>query len=367
MPLQVALWSVEFDKIDGQAIVTRRVVEQQKCVKWTSAIYKPGGGFALVTLLKAIARLWAVTIARKPDLIYIVCSRSGFGFIRDVPALACGLLGRRVVVHAHGSDLTDLLRRPLFGDFARYLYRHCEIIVPSRHLARDLAKLGMTSIHLCENFSLAAVAQNAKPSSTGAFHVLWNSNVLASKGIRELIAGAAMARRKGVPVRVTVLGRPLADANATCAEMSDFLTCIEKEEWVEVVGPVIPIQAQRYLCECDLVALPSTYKSECQPLAIIDAMCAGREVLVSATPALLSTVRGYPAYIVQPEPASIADALWAAFESRKAKAPLLRAMADDARARFSASRFDREMSQILRGKPLGRNPHKALHPKGLPA
>ena len=98
------------------------MVEGQPKFRWIQAIYSGGRIRSLPTTLRATIVLWFALLLGKTETIYLVCSRSEGGFLRDVPALLPAVFGTRVIVHAHGSDIVDLLRRGRLSALARWLY-----------------------------------------------------------------------------------------------------------------------------------------------------------------------------------------------------------------------------------------------------
>ena len=343
---RVLLWTACYDVENGQAIVTRRVVERQAGVRWIKAIYEPGGGFAALKALLIAIRAFLLILLYRPDAIYAVCSRSTAGFLRDVPVLCASLLGLRVVVHVHGSDLPDLLQRFGIGALARALYHRCEILVPSAHLIPTLKKLGCKRITLCENFIVEPSSPIALPEyDHGTIKLLWNSNLMASKGIRECVAGARMVHAKGAKIKLTVLGKPLTDKEASATEMAEFVKGLAAESWIDVVGVVSAEHARRLIQEHDAILLPS--RNDCQPLAIIEAMAAAREVVIRDTPALRATVGSYPANVVAGDAQSIASAIEHLALNDPERARTLQMGAAKARLRFAPHRFDQQIFNVL--------------------
>lgn len=352
----VLMWSARFDVENGQAIVTRRVAEGQGGVTWINAIYEPGGGLALVKAALSALRAVLLIALRRPWAVYAVVSRSSVGFWRDAPVLSTALLGARVIVHVHGSDLPDLLARPGIGALARTLYRRCELIVPSAHLVPSLEQLGCRSVTVCENF----MAENASPIAApdyvgGALRLLWNSNLMASKGLRDAIEGARLARQAGVALTFTLLGRPIGDEEASASDMTSYAQSLANESWIDVVGTVSAKEARERVATHDAVLLPSRYSSECQPLALIEAMAAAREIIALDTPALQSTLEGYPARFTDGTCEAIAAQIEALSVEGAARAPRLCEGAKAARSRFSPSRFDAEIAAILTAQPRPRS------------
>ncbi|WP_287202036.1 glycosyltransferase [Mesorhizobium sp.] len=276
--------------------------------------------------------------------------------MRDVPALLAGVMGVRVVVHAHGSDIVDLLvSRPL-SPLARMLYRRCEVIVPSAHLLQPLREVIRTPLHLCENYCITVdsnIGQNsAAVDEPGVFTVLWNSNIMGSKGFFLLAEAVHRMSEEGHAVRLVSMGRPVGDDSLSEQEARDRLDALRSESWFDYRGHLTPDGANAMIDGADVVSLPSRYRSECQPLAIIQAMCAGRAIVVSDIPALRETLGNYPACFVS---VGSTDAILAAllelfreklsdpegFVTHRQPAALAAAK------RFSINRFDHQMAKIL--------------------
>lgn len=345
MTTRTVFWSPDPGEVTGQAVVTRRVMEMDR--NWVVATFPTGGGLRALLGIGSVFKAWGTVLTGRAGTVYVVCSRSSGGFLRDVPALALARLGARVLVHTHGSDLIDLLRRRRIGWLARFLYRACEVIVPSRHLIDELRPL-CRSVHLCENFGRPnAISLNEWVPSAGVT-VLWNSNLMASKGVRDLVAGCERARANHPHLRLVMLGRPISDAEADREEMATWVESLAGQDWLRVEGSVSHESVLLYLAEADVVALPSRYSSECQPLALIDAMCAGKAVIAADTPALRATVGDYPSQLCTSDANGIANAL-AALCTGPTTSSALRAGAAYARARFAPERFDRDMAKILDG------------------
>ena len=348
----VLMWSARFDVENGQAIVTRRVADRQDAVTWIKAIYEPGGGLMLLKAALSAVRALILIALRRPAAVYAVGSRSTLGFVRDAPVLFTALFGVRVIVHVHGSDLPDLLARPGIGAVARALYRRCELIVPSAHLVPALEQLGCHSVQVCENFMAENTSPIAAPAyADGALRLLWNSNLMASKGLREAVEGARMARQGGAALTLTVLGRPIADEEASASDMASYAQSLANESWIDTIGTVPAQEARERVAAHDAVLLPSRYSSECQPLALIEAMAAAREIIARDTPALRATLGDYPARFTNGTSEAIAAQIEALKVEAEARAPGLREGAKAARRRFSPSRFDAEIAAVLTAQP----------------
>lgn len=344
---KLAVWTPVLSDVNGQNVVTRRVVETQGAFFGSVYEYRGGSLAAIpITLWKAV-RLFLSVLFGGHTGVYVVCSRSLAGFLRDVLPLATSRLGARVVVHVHGSDFPELLERPAIGRFTRWLYASCEVVVPSQHLLTPLARHSFRQLSVCENFAdlPANCGAQSQARRQDAFIVLWNSNVIASKGIAELVEGLRLLRQGDVAIKLIVLGKAIGDAEQSADSMHDFLNLLKRESWIDVKGSVPPKEVPQLVAASDVIALPSTYPSECQPLAVIQGMLAGRPVLVSDTAAMQATVGEYPALFAGRDPSSIADALRPLI--LRPKQTTFAEAASMSRKRFSPAAFDACIRQVL--------------------
>lgn len=348
----IGWWSADTGQVTGQAIVTARVVALLSGRGTRDFSYNGSGLRSIASCGASAFRLMTAVLRGHVSTLYLVCSRSNAGFVRDIPAYLSHFAGVRVVVHVHGSDVVDLCRRPWTGRWARAVFSRCEMVVPSPHLLAPLHELGVRRVHLCENFTEPAsgpisATEVSTPVSTRPWRVLWNSNVMASKGFFAVAAAVEALAAEGVPVRLVVLGRPIGDEAMDQSVCDEALRRLEGESWVERLGLVDRPTAMRQLHSADVVCLPSHYRSECQPLALIDAMCAGRPVVIADTPALRATVGDYPCEIVSEQTSAAVKAALRDVLHRPPTSDALQAAASRTRSRFSADRFDHDIARIF--------------------
>lgn len=346
--LTIVVWSSDWTETTGQAIVTRRVVEHQAGVRWIQASYGKAGIRSIFGVFGAIGRMYAALLTRKTRIVYLVCSRSTIGFLRDVPALVTSLTGARVVIHVHGSDIVDLLSNSPLAGLATALYSRCEIIVPSKHLIAPLQTLCRGKIFLCENFApkLEVDELVTEPEASVPL-VVWNSNIMASKGFFDVADAVRLARIKRPDLSLMALGRPLTDAEMTAEAAQAALEVLCRENWFTYLGTVPTEMAFRYTGKANIIVFPSRYRSECQPLSIVQAMCLGRPLLLRDTPALRATVGNYPATLLPNS--DIQQMASSILETINSEPPTgIEEAAAQAEARFSPKRFDHVMANILR-------------------
>ncbi|MDA9277876.1 glycosyltransferase [Amylibacter sp.] len=354
--MSIALWSTNYSEVTGQAIVTCRVAEHVMPELGASRefVFPPSANpRAVARWLWVIFRMWRDIALGRIGTLYLVCSRSNGGFVRDAPALLAAKTGVRVIVHSHGSDIIDLLKVRKLSPLARWFYRSCHMIVPSEHLREPLIPY-VRSVHVCEGFYAGPddVLEVRRTVGTESLTVLWNSNVMASKGFFDLFAAIKALHADGCPITLICLGGLVADAELGCEALQKRFSALGKPNWFDYRGRQPHERAVKMLGQADLICLPSRYSSESQGIVIIEAMCAGKAIVASDIPALRATLGDYPASFV---PVNSVTALSRALRSlahEKTCDPVrfhqLRSQfAAKARERFSTARFDLEMKNIL--------------------
>lgn len=355
MSNKIIVFSTEFESENGQAVVTRRVVRHVLPEIGGAAlcVYPGGSGLRSIVVWVAVCvkLIWCLLTARSTT-VYLVCSRTTFGFIRDLPGLLTAMLGKRVVVHCHGSDFDDLLTARSISGLARFVYRRCEVVFPCREIKAQVEDK-VKAAHLCENFFGAVDVPIEKPDlNPSRLLVVWNSNIMASKGFFDVAAAIDTLVQAGRPVEFLCYGKILGDHELSEGGVRREMSKFEGLDWFTYLGVVQHSRAVSALQDADVVALPSRYSSEMQPLAIIEAMCAAKRIIVSDRASLRATVGDYPAdFVLTDDAFAVADCL-ARLCDEKASDPKNFAARNQvaavrSKSRFSTGRFDSEMEDIL--------------------
>lgn len=290
------VWSPDINNVNGQNVVTETVY---KNLDGTVLITYPSGSSirSIFLWLFSVAKFYRVCFSSDVHLLYIVNSRTVHGFFRDTPILFLSIFYKSFL-HCHGSDILHLKDKKFLGPIVTFFYKKSTVIVPSTHLD-DILKDDFKTLVL-ENFSNCA----AQPKSTVGQKctILWNSNLIKSKGILDfldcLINSEEFNRGEA---RVLILGAYVAENGFSKTQIqAAFEEKIAKVNCARVkfLGAVTKNNSDILIGNTDWVILPSRYPSECQPLAIIEAMVRGKGLVLWDTPALRATACGYPALFV---------------------------------------------------------------------
>lgn len=217
-----------------------------------------------------------------PEALYLSLKRSILGATAD---LACVLVYRRlvagpVVVHLHGADLATIRRNWLGNVIIRQIWNNVtDVILLSPAMSNQLTGLPEKRVSVVYNFSsefsgAAAVEAKAERLLTEPLRVLYLSNIMFSKGFSYLIDAVHSVRAAGLPVTLTLAGHPLGDAIMT-AEQARARLMEGLAEGITYVGTVHGSDKWAALDAAHIIALPTFYSIEAQPISLIEGMAFG--------------------------------------------------------------------------------------------
>ena len=300
--LKKIIWSPDLKESNGQNIVTNLIYENLDFSR--SFFYKSGSDF--ISMLKAIKKSLSLvrTTWIKSDfdiLLYCIVSRSFFGYLRDLPVYLFAH-SNFFVIHLHGAEVRSKILRSILGYTFRFLAlrSRCLVIVPSNQIAnliRESSK-GEFEVITIENPSLFLPKKsfNTKENQHAPLF-FWNSNLIEEKGYLDFLQTLfEIEDFKTSSLEVMVVGK-LIGSKTYQEKVQKIHTELLKNSFAfEYLGPVNRFIMEDLLKKCTHVILPSRYNTECQPLSIIEAMCYGKQIIISDLPALLETIGSYPHY-----------------------------------------------------------------------
>ncbi|MBI2380906.1 MAG: glycosyltransferase family 4 protein [Gammaproteobacteria bacterium] len=249
-------------------------------ISTAEAISDIGKG-SLRKYLKFLGLLWRVFRAmsgRKHDLVYLTLSPHGAAFVKDALfALMAKAFGRKRVYHLHGKGIaaeyakggwkTKLYRAVFEGasviHLAPVLYQDIEALVPRTRV--QFLGNGVPS-------QASATEKSALP------RIVYLSNMVPTKGARVLLEAAKLLRDRGLAFSVAFAGNWGTDPQFKI----DFLEYLEREKLTDRVaylGPQYGEDKKKLLNGADVFVLPTYFRNECFPLAILEAMSCGLAIV----------------------------------------------------------------------------------------
>ncbi len=291
-----------------------------------------------------IARSWwrFFRRARGVKVAYFSVAQSKAGFLRDLGfILAARVRGCKTVAHLHGrlfESLLPQLPRWFRGVIERVYRRFDRVVLLSSEFRPMMEFVREEAIVFLPNGIPIGIEPPVR-SIDAQLRILFLSNIFPSKGVAPLIQ--AMAQ---LPDRYSLIlaGAPMVlptDPYATAADFDAYLSSeisrLGLGDRIKKVGVVVGEQKEELLRSCHVLALPSTYPTEAQPICVIEGMMAGMPAVVTPTADLKNMVDQTCGVTVErPDPESLAQAI----EEVTADAARYRQLASNARAR-AVSRY----------------------------
>ncbi|MGR5311895.1 glycosyltransferase family 4 protein [Photobacterium damselae] len=233
----------------------------------------------VISTLFGFFKMLLYLIFHRTNSVYITTSRSRLGFARDFIFIhLASLFSVKILNHLHGADFKDFYFS-LSNFFRKIVYvTYCKISVSIVLLPKMKEQYDMFS-----SMKVIAIDNGCSPPSKHPDferkiknQILYLSNVMYSKGILFLIDAIDTLKNHDSNIKLIVAGNILGDDYMNEFEMSKiFFDKIKNKDYIEYVGPVSGVKKNKLLHESLYFALPSFYKTEAQPLSLIEAMLNG--------------------------------------------------------------------------------------------
>lgn len=313
---ELIIWTANYEQLNGQAIVTKKSVEAlSNCFKICIYSYVPGI-IGLKSLVVLYIKLFASVLLRRKqvNMAYMVPSRSVPGFIRDIPFLIyVKLVGISVVVHLHGNDL-HMIEKPIINKLFGWLYRGCTFITCANAISIPTC-LKITKLFKIDNFVSphrlieAELLRDYKLAQRngGSVRCTFISNLHYTKGFLKLCHAVRSCNLSlaSHQIDLKIYGKPAADDIMNTREVSVLVGSIKRDQPEIFFGVIEDDELYRnVMLHTDIFCLPTEYKTELAPLAIIEAMCNGVIIVVTDRPVIRELIGDYPFVVFSKSDAS---------------------------------------------------------------
>lgn len=303
----------------------------------------------LAAQLGLLGRVATETLrARRPIVHIHTCS--GLSFWRDaLLMLTARAFGGCGVWHVHGGRFGEfasrggILRRTLLAVALR-LGR--AVIVLTETMRQQLSALIEPGRVAVVPNGVALSASPVRSADDGSCRFLMVGTLGSAKGTEDLLDAAALLRERGVACTIDIAGGETSPGQR--ARLEERIATDGLGLMVRLLGALAPADRDAALVEADCFVLPS--HSEALPMAVLEAMAAGRAVIATRVGAVGEVVLdGQTGLLIAPrDPAGLADAMEALAGDCDRRDALGRAGRERIAERFSLSRMVRRIEDIYR-------------------
>lgn len=344
---KILVWSNNISKITGQNIITKSVLDLFSLSDKNCFFYSNDSILDFLEIFIIYFKFLFSFLNNGDATIYLVASRSLKGFLRDLPILLLGFKSRKIIVHIHGSEFTEMFEWRFYSKLVKLLYSNCDVIVPNYYLYLKLDKKMFKSLSLIENFSKLEIEKKPKFAKKNNFRILWNSNIMASKGFIEVFEAYKKISTQFSDLEFIVTGKCISDYEKSNKYMKIYLNKNKATKNFKYMGLVNRTTMSELLSSTDLVLLPSTYKTECQPLALIEAMYYGITIITTRIEPIKFTLGNYPAYFVKREINDIFKKMLFCYQNKKNLKRNIKLNIKNVKKRFSAETFANKVKNVF--------------------
>lgn len=227
-------------------------------------------------------------VLRRPNLVYIQIARTRFGLLRDVQfLLAARATRRRTLIHFQSRGFWDFFTSEprLFQLIVRAaIPPGTRLVVLGNHLRQDFGNLiDPGNIDVIQNGAIDLGP--GQPAGSREPIVVFMATLMAEKGVLDLLQAAVQVCRALPSVQFVVAGTWHREDEAEQARQ--FIKSNGLTTHVNFVGSVSGEDKVKLLRSAAVLAHPSRFELESQPLVVLDAMSA-------ATPAVLTRIGTTP-------------------------------------------------------------------------
>lgn len=258
--------------ITGQSKCFNFLVDNVSCKNYK--VFTTGRFSSFFYLMDVIR----ISFFKKIDVVYFTSSRSKLGFLRDLYLIFFFYLRKtKVVNHLHGADFYDFYfsSNKIFRYLINWAYKRIDIsIVLTEGMKNQYSMFPDMDIRVVSNFYCDEDVGGLQEVSSN-IRILFLSNLMKEKGLIELVNAFIKASKVNQKIELHIAGSCLGND-----KMLQYVNSIDSDK-VHFHGPVEGVVKCRLLTQSHVVALPTYYPTEAQPLALIEGMASGCAVLTT--------------------------------------------------------------------------------------
>lgn len=243
-------------------------------------------------------------LSHRYDLIYFAITCHDVGFLKDsLFVLLSKPFCRKYVIHQHNKGMAPYADRPLYKQLYKSVYRRAKVILLSWRLYGDISSVvKKEQVMICPNGlpipEPMKMIDTVEHEHSSVPKILFLSNLVASKGVWQLLDALKMLQERNVPFRCEFVGSTSRSISA--GKFNSEVIARGLQEQVAYIGPQYGYDKWNAYRRADIFVLPSM--DDCLPLTVIEAMMCRLPVVVTDVGAVPDLVKdGETGFIVRSE------------------------------------------------------------------
>lgn len=228
----------------------------------------------------ALLQLLSHLFRHRYDLCYLAITCHGIGFLKDAPfVLLCKVFGNKIVIHQHNKGMSKDVERWPYRWLLPLCYKEAKVILLSWRLYPDIERIvARENVCICPN-GIQEVEYVFKERNNDVIHLLFLSNLIASKGVLVLLDALKILKDNGYSLICDFVGGETKEIDR--GQFEDEVNKRGLDNMVYYRGPKYGKGKTKYLSNADIFIFPTFYEKECFPLVLLEAMQYGLPVVTT--------------------------------------------------------------------------------------
>ena len=267
------------------------------------------GHFSIKKSIPIIRQYKNIYKIKDASLLYTTPGQTFLGIIKYAPFYIASTIFRvPYIIHVHGNFLGKQyekltgLRRWLF----KVLISNAALGIVLSESLRPLFNglLPKERVSVVGNFAQDFLCNQNLAKSSDCLKILYLSNLIAYKGIFEVLRAVEILRLKGIPFELHLAG---GIDNSIKESLLDSISNVPE---ITYHGTVSGNDKKELLEKCNVFCLPTYYEQEGQPISLLEGMLTGNIIITTkhaGIPDIVSEENGF--FCEKKSPESIASIL----------------------------------------------------------
>ncbi|UZO81460.1 glycosyltransferase family 4 protein [Aquimarina sp. ERC-38] len=232
-----------------------------------------------VTYFKILKEIFKILKNDRPDKVYLAITAKGIALYKDCFVVSLVKFFKvPLIIHFHNKGVNKYQDKIIDNQLYKFVFKDSKIILLSHCLYTDIARyVDKKDVYYCPNgipyFSTEEVKSQ---KNSKMINLLFLSNLIASKGVYELIEACNLLKERNHKFTCTIIG---GEGDVSREQLQDKIKEFNLQEEVSYLGKRYGAEKEDAFSKADVFVFPTFYHNECFPLVLLEAMQFGLPVV----------------------------------------------------------------------------------------
>lgn len=231
-----------------------------------------GGIRKLFDFIKQLFCIWKKVKKVKPQLCYVTPNAKGGAFYKDFfIVMLLKLMKQNIVIHYHNKGVSTRQDKILDNFLYTHFFKRLKVILLSEVLYEDIKKyVSKKNVFFCPN----GIPNNQSPikhkeANRTEVQILFLSNMIATKGVWELVEACYLLKESGLKFKCHFVGKW---NDVTEHDFNEKIHQMGLDSYLIGHGAQYGEDKIKTLQDADIFVFPTYYPNECFPIVLLEAM-----------------------------------------------------------------------------------------------